>query len=143
MSSTLDKGSPPVSVILPVLNEAKHLRAAAGSVLNQDYSGDIKVVLSLGPSTDSSNAVAEDLAKADPRVSFVHNSSGRTPTGLNLAFAATRYPIVARVDGHSHIPNDYLRNAVELLQRTGADNVGGLMSARGETHLERAIATAM
>jgi succinoglycan biosynthesis protein ExoA len=143
MSSTSDKGSPPVSVILPVLNEAKHLRAAVGSVLNQDYSGEIEVILSLGPSTDSSNALAEDLAKSDPRVSFVHNPTGRTPNGLNLAVAASHYPIVARVDGHSHIPDDYLSNAVELLVRTGADNVGGLMSAKGETPLEQAIATAM
>src|SRR5690242_14025523 len=112
MSSTFSNGSPPVSVILPVLNEAKHLRAAVGSILNQDYSGEIEVVLSLGPSTDSSDAVAEDLAKTDPRVSFVHNPSGRTPTGLNLAVSATKYPIVARVDGHSQIPPDYLRNAV-------------------------------
>jgi hypothetical protein len=50
---------------------------------------------------------------------------------------------VARVDGHSVIPTDYLRNAVDLLERTGADNVGGLMSASGETDLEQAIATAM
>jgi hypothetical protein len=76
-------------------------------------------------------------------VSVVHNPTGRTATGLNLAVAATRYPIIARVDGHSHIPVDYVSNAVELLQRTGADNVGGLMSAAGETTVERAIATAM
>jgi glycosyltransferase involved in cell wall biosynthesis len=132
-----------VSVILPVLDEAKYLRSAVRSILDQDYDGAIEVVLALGPSKDSSNAVADDLAKKDSRVSFVHNPSGRTPTGLNLAVAATKYPIIARVDGHSVIPNDYLRNAVELLERTGADNVGGLMSAKGETDLERAIATAM
>jgi hypothetical protein len=50
---------------------------------------------------------------------------------------------VARVDGHSVIPADYLRNAVALLERTGADNVGGLMSAAGTTDMERAIACAM
>jgi glycosyltransferase involved in cell wall biosynthesis len=134
---------PAVSVVLPVLNEARYLRAAVRSVLSQDYPGDIEVVLALGPSKDSSNTVAADIATKDPRVSYVHNPTGRTPTGLNLAVAATRYPIVARVDGHSKLPGDYLRNAVDLLERTGADNVGGLMSAAGDTDLERAIATAM
>jgi glycosyltransferase involved in cell wall biosynthesis len=143
MSSTPDDVPTPVSVVLPVLNEAKYLRAAVGSVLDQDYPGEIEVVLALGPSKDSSNKVAADLAEKDPRVSYVHNPSGRTPTGLNLAVAATKYPIVARVDGHSHIPKDYVRNAVELLERTGADNVGGLMSAKGDTDLEIAIAAAM
>ncbi|MBV9487502.1 MAG: glycosyltransferase family 2 protein [Frankiaceae bacterium] len=143
MSSAQNAAPTPVSVILPVLNEAKYLRAAVGSILEQDYPGEIEVVLALGPSKDSSNKVAAELAERDPRVSYVHNPTGRTPAGLNLAVAATRYPIVARVDGHSHIPRDYIGNAVELLERTGADNVGGLMSAKGETDLEQAIATAM
>jgi glycosyltransferase involved in cell wall biosynthesis len=143
MSGTPNPSTQPVSVVLPVLNEAKYLRAAVRSILDQDYAGDIEVVLALGPSKDSSNKVAEDIAGADPRVLLVHNPTGRTPTGLNLALARTRYAIVARVDGHSQIPSDYIANAVELLERSGADNVGGLMSAMGETDLEKAVATAM
>jgi succinoglycan biosynthesis protein ExoA len=136
-------GSPPaVSVVLPVLNEEDHLRSAVSSVLDQDYPGAIQVVLAIGPSKDRSAQVAAELA-ADPRVVVVANPTGRTPNGLNLAVAASSHPIVARVDGHSVIPRDYLTRAVELLERTGADNVGGLMSARGVTDLEQAIATAM
>lgn len=129
-------------MVLPVLNEERHLRAAVASVLGQDYQGRIEVVLALGPSRDKTNAVAAELAE-DPRVHLVDSPTGRTPNGLNLAVAASRYPIVARVDGHSVIPADYLRNAVALLERTGADNVGGLMSAVGTTDLEKAIACAM
>jgi len=133
---------PAVSVVLPVLNEERHLRSAVGSVLSQDYPGDLEVVLAMGPSKDGSDAVAAELA-ADRRVRIVRNPTGRTPNGLNLAVAASRSPIVARVDGHSHLPPGYLRSAVELIERTGADNVGGLMSATGVTDLEQAIATAM
>lgn len=129
-------------MVLAVLNEERHLRAAVRSVLGQDYPGVLEVVLALGPSKDRSNAVAADLAK-DPRVTLVANPTGRTPNGLNLAVAASRYPIVARVDGHSVIPPDYLSSAVEVLERTGADNVGGLMFAQGVTDVEQAIATAM
>ena len=128
--------------MLTVLNEERHLRAAVGSVLAQDYPGEVEIVLALGPSRDHSDAVAQELA-ADPRVVLVANPTGRTPNGLNLAVAASRFPVVARVDGHSVIPPDYLRNAVAVLERTGADNVGGLMSARGVTTIEQAIATAM
>jgi succinoglycan biosynthesis protein ExoA len=142
MASTTNDAPPAVSVILTVLNEERHLRAAVSSVLSQDYAGPIEVVLALGPSKDQSDAIAGELA-ADPRVTLVANPTGRTPNGLNLAIAATRYPIVARVDGHSVIPSDYVRSAVEVLERTGADNVGGLMSAKGVTDIEQAIATAM
>jgi succinoglycan biosynthesis protein ExoA len=142
MTSAAMNARPAVSVILPVLNEERHLSAAVRSVLAQDYPGEIEVVLALGPSKDRSDAVAAEIA-ADPRVTLVPSPTGRTPNGLNVAIAASRYPIVARVDGHSVIPPDYLRHAVDLLERTGADNVGGLMSAQGVTDVEQAIATAM
>ena len=142
MARTQSEPQPAVSVVLTVLNEERHLRAAVGSVIAQDYPGEVEIVLALGPSRDHSDAVAQELA-ADPRVVLVANPTGRTPNGLNLAVAASRFPVVARVDGHSVIPPDYLRNAVEVLGRTGADNVGGLMSARGVTNIEQAIATAM
>ncbi len=133
---------PAVSVVLPVLNEEHHLRSAVRSVLDQDYQGELEVVLALGPSKDHSDAVAAELC-ADPRVRAVKNPTGRTPNGLNLAIATSRFPVIARVDGHSSIPPGYLSRAVELLERTGADNVGGLMSARGVTETEQAIAAAM
>src|SRR5205085_8817628 len=112
------------------------------SVLEQDYPGEIEIVLALGPSTDRTADIAAELAR-DPRVSVVENPSARTPTGLNKAIVASRHPVIARVDGHAELPPDYLRTAVELLQRTGADNVGGLMWAEGRTDFERAVARAM
>ena len=132
-----------MSVVLPVLNEERHLEDAVRSVLAQDYDGPLEVILALGPSSDATDAVAARLAAADPRVRTVRNPSGRTPEGLNAAIAASEMPVVARVDGHSTLPDGYLRTAVELLERTGADNVGGLMWAEGVTDVEQAIARAM
>jgi len=112
-------------------------------VLAQDYPGPLEIVLALGPSSDRTDTVAADLSAADPRVRTVRNPTGRTPEGLNLAIGASRHPVVARVDGHAQLPADYLRAAVELLERTDADNVGGLMWAEGVTDVEKAIARAM
>jgi len=134
---------PGVSVVLPVLNEERHLADAVASVLAQDYPGPLEIVLALGPSSDRTDTVAADLSAADPRVRTVRNPTGRTPEGLNLAIGASRHPVVARVDGHAQLPADYLRAAVELLERTDADNVGGLMWAEGVTDVEKAIARAM
>jgi glycosyltransferase involved in cell wall biosynthesis len=127
---------------MPVLNEERHLRAAVRAILEQDYPGELEVVLALGPSTDKTDEVAAAL-RADSRVRTVPSPSGRTPSALNLAIAASRHPVIARVDGHSVLPTGYLRRAVELLDATGADNVGGLMSARGVTDFEQAVAHAM
>src|SRR4051812_36456426 len=134
---------PPVSAVLTVLNEERHLRDAVASVLEQDYPGELEVVLALGPSRDRTAEVANELAAEDPRIHCVPNPSGRTPDGLNKALAISKHPIVARVDGHAELPPHYLRTAVETLQRTGAVNVGGLMWAEGRTDFERAVARAM
>jgi glycosyltransferase involved in cell wall biosynthesis len=132
-----------VSVVLPVLNEERHLTEAVTSVLAQDYPGQLEVVLALGPSTDRTDEVAAGLAAADGRVRTVRNPTGRTPEGLNAAIGASAHAVVARVDGHSSLPAGYLRTAVALLDRTGADNVGGLMWAEGITDVEKAVACAM
>ena len=57
-----------VSVVMPVLNEAKHLRAAVTEILAQQVSVPIELVLALGPSTDQTNEIAAQLAQSDSRI---------------------------------------------------------------------------
>ena len=134
---------PDVAVVMPVLNEENYLEAAVLAILSQDYEGKIQVVLALGPSTDRTDVVAARICAGDSRVSSVQNPTGRTPEGLNAALAATKQEIVVRVDAHSELSDGYIRLAVKTLQRTGADNVGGIMGARGVTNFEKAVAAAM
>lgn len=134
---------PPVSVIMPVLNEERHLAEAVRHILAQDYPGELELVIALGPSGDRTGEIAADLVAADPRVRTVPNPTGRTPNALNAAIAATRYEIVVRVDGHGLLAPGYIRTAARLLAQTGADNVGGVMHAEGETVFEQAVAVAM
>jgi len=134
---------PTVGVVMPILNEQRHLREAVAAVLSQDYPGRIELVLALGPSTDGTDEIARALAEQDPRVTTVTNTSGRTPDALNAALAAGHSDIVVRVDGHGVLDRDYVRTAYELLHETGAANVGGLMDAEGVTPFERAVAAAM
>ncbi|MDN5789422.1 MAG: glycosyltransferase family 2 protein [Micrococcales bacterium] len=137
------EATPPVSVILPILNEERHLADAVAMILAQDYPGSLEVVLALGPSTDRTDEVAARLAARDPRVRIVSNPSGRTPDALNAAIGASTGEVIVRVDGHAEIPLDYVSTAVSELIRVGADNVGGVMDARGSTDFERAVARAM
>jgi len=134
---------PAISVILPVLNEEAHLHSAIDSILSQDYQGAIEVILAIGPSHDRTLEIAQEISKKDPRVVLVDSPTGRTAAGLNLALNKSQSPVVVRVDGHAQIPQDYLRLVVEILNRTGAVNVGGIMAAVGTTPFERAVAGAM
>lgn len=134
---------PSISVILPALNEEAHLEDAVHSILSQDYQGKIEVILAVGPSHDRTLEIAQSISRRDSRVVLVENPSGRTAAGLNLALNKSQSPVVVRVDGHAQIPNDYLRLIVEILNKTGAVNVGGVMAAVGTTPFERAVAGAM
>jgi succinoglycan biosynthesis protein ExoA len=128
---------------MPVVNEERHLSASVQRVLAQDYQGPFDVTLAVGPSRDRTDEVARALAAECPQVRVVANPSGSTPAGLNAAINASSGEIVVRVDGHAMIPTDYVTRAVEVLQRTGADNVGGVMAAEGTGDFERAVAAAM
>ena len=135
--------APAVSLVMPVRNEERHLAEAVRAVLSQDYPGDLELVLAVGPSHDQSDEISKRLAAADSRITVVPNPSGLIPSAVNAAVKASRYSVVARVDGHCLLPPGYLRTAVRALDETGADNVGGIMAAVGVTPFEQAVAWAM
>jgi glycosyltransferase involved in cell wall biosynthesis len=134
---------PPVSVVMPVRDEAAHLAAAVAAVEAQDYPGPLDICLAVAPSTDDTERRARRLAAQGDRVAVVDNWRGTAPAGLNAAIGATEGEVIVRVDGHAELSPGYIRRAVETMRRTGAVNVGGIQRAEGVTPFERAVATAM
>jgi len=126
---------------MPVLNEEKHLAAAVKSIFNQKGLDIAKseVILALGPSTDDTNSVAQSL-KAQYPVKLVQNPTGKTPSGLNAAIKAASNQVVVRVDAHSQLSSNYAELALNILNETGAANVGGVMRAVGDTPFQKAVA---
>ncbi|WP_297084266.1 glycosyltransferase family 2 protein, partial [uncultured Demequina sp.] len=57
---------PPVSVVMPVRNEAEHLEDAVRATLDSGYGGELEVVLAVGPSDDDTVQIAHRLAD-DPQ----------------------------------------------------------------------------
>lgn len=140
MSTQLNPG---VSVILPILNEERDLSACISAILQQKYDGELEVILALGPSTDNTNKIANSLAQSDLRIKLVNNPTGKTAAALNLAIAAAKYEIICRIDGHAEVSDTYIKTAVEVMQQTGAVNVGGLMNASASDGLQSVVAKAM
>jgi len=134
---------PPVSVILPILNEERDLSNCISAILQQDYPSDIEVILALGPSKDKTTQIAEKLSALNSRIKLVSNPTGQTAVGLNLAIKMSSNEIICRIDGHSEISKDYVKTAVEILQKKNAVNVGGLMHADSDSGLQRVVAQAM
>ena len=137
-----DPAWPDVDVVMPILNEAAHLADALAAIRAQEYTGNIRVIMAVGPSDDGTEAVAAKLVAADPALAIIDNPTGKTPAALNLAIRAGSAPVVVRVDGHSQLSSGYIARAVETLRRTGAANVGGMQVPKPTTPFQDAVATA-
>ena len=129
-----------VSFVMPVLNERAYLEHAVASVLQQRLDVPAELVLALGPSTDGTTELAKRLAADDDRIRLVDNPAAHIPVGLNAAIRASRYPTIIRVDAHSELSAGYAARALEILERTGSANVGGVMRAEGRTPFQKTVA---
>ena len=136
---------PFVSVILPIRNEANYIARSLGAVLAQDFDPRrMEVLVADGMSTDGTRAAVQACAAAAPEipVTIVDNPEGIVPTGINAALARARGDVIVRVDGHTVVEPDYVRECVEALRRSGAQNAGGRMTAVGTGAVARAVAAA-
>lgn len=131
---------PSVTVMMPVRNEQHHLQQAVESVLAQNYSGALELILALGPSVDETSQVAKALAEKNPIIKLIDNPKGLTTAGLNLAIALSKSDVIIRVDAHSELAPGYIAKGVEILRETGSTVVGGVMSAVGKSAFQKAVA---
>jgi glycosyltransferase involved in cell wall biosynthesis len=130
-----------ISFVMPVLNEEKYLEAAVKSVFSQKVEGDMELVLALGPSLDATNTVAKKLSEQyGNQLQLIEVAMANTSAQLNAAIKMSRFEVVLRVDAHAELSTDYARTALEVLNQTGAGNVGGMMKAVGESDFQSAVA---
>lgn len=134
---------PLVTVILPVRNEAAHLRRALASVFAQDYPPErLQIILADGLSTDATPQIAAEFQTAHPNLTLIQNPGRIVPTGLNLALRQAHGDVIIRVDGHTRIEPDYVTQCVRALRETGADNAGGKMTGIGVGRFGKTVAIA-
>ncbi len=138
MSATVD-----CSVLVPVLNEERHLEAMLATMRAQVYEGELQFVLADGGSTDRSLEIIRRVAAEDPRIELHHNPAVHTASGLNIALAAARGTWVARMDAHAFYPPRYLADGVARLQAGGTRWVSGPQRPVGDNAVSRAVATAL
>lgn len=136
---------PFVSVIMPIRNEADFIERSLEAVLTQDYPRDcFEVLIADGMSTDQTRAIVQATAArhSDISVQIIGNPRQVVPTGFNEALAHAKGDIIIRVDGHTIIEPNYIRECAAALARSGADNVGGKMEANGTSAFGQAVAFA-
>lgn len=134
--------TPSVSVILPVYNESDTIRSVIGSLLGQDYSGDVEIIVADGGSTDGTREILQELAEAASQINIIENPARRQSAGLNAAARVAGGGLLVRADGHTTYAPDYIRRCVEALA-FGADATGGTINPVGVDGFGGAVAAAM
>lgn len=132
-----------VSVLVPVLDEGDHIRDTVEAMRAQQFEGRFELLFADGGSRDNTKAILEELASEDPRIRVFDNPRRVTPSGLNVCLRHAAGEYVARMDGHTVYPKDYLALGVGRLRRGGTSWVSGPPIPVGTTRLGRAVAIAL
>ncbi|MEA3511008.1 MAG: glycosyltransferase, partial [Actinomycetota bacterium] len=135
--------SPPVSVILPVLNEIANIDDVIDSLTEQRYDGALEIVVADGGSQDGTRERLEERADRDPCVVVIDNPERRQPSGLNLAATRASGEILIRADGHTLYDTDYVQNSALALAETDAVAAGGPMNPVAESGFAVSVVGAM
>lgn len=135
---------PFVTIAMPCLNEEVHIEACIRSVAAQDYPRDrMEILVADGGSSDSTRSILAHLAEEDPRIVVIDNPDRIQAAGLNEIIRRSKGDVIVRMDVHCEYAKDYVSKAIEALERTGADNVGGAQRARGLSLFQRALCAAL
>ena len=135
-----------VSVIIPVRNEAAHIRQMLIGLACQDFpADDFEVLVVDGRSDDDTPTVVRDLQDGVPNLRLFHNPKRLASAARNVGVRHARGEFLVIVDGHCRVRDPrFLRNVVEAFETSGADTLGRPQPLRIEnpTPFQRAVAAA-
>ena len=86
----------------------------------------LEVLFLDGGSTDGTPEIITKYAAQYPFIQLLANPEKYVPQAMNKGIAAAKGEVIVRLDAHASYPTDYVGKCVKWLQKTKADNVGGL-----------------
>lgn len=132
-----------VSIVIPMRNEERFIARCLDSIMANDYPrSQFEVLIADGMSTDRSRDIVQEYSKEFPNIMLLDNPKKIRVTANNVGIRAARGEIIVSMDVHVLYARDYIKKCVELLQTTGAANVGGIQKAIGYDYVTNAIALA-
>ena len=120
-----------ISIVIPVYNEARIVREAAGGLCRRldELGWDYELILSENGSRDGTLQILESLAGAFPRVSYLHGDEPDYGKALRRGIAAARGETVI-CDEIDLCDVSFYQRALPILE-SGADLVVGSKAMKG------------
>ena len=131
-----------VSIVMPLYNEEGYIKKCLDSLLLQDYSLDLMEWIFVdGGSTDRTKDILCEYQAKYPKLIQIYDNPHKTvPYAMNIGIEKATGKYIIRLDAHSDYQKDYIRKCVYYLNKTGADNVGGVEETKSKGTIGKAIA---
>src|SRR5207248_6076225 len=138
-----DGGHVDASVLVPVLNEERHISDSVAAMQAQRFDGALEFLFMDGRSEDRTKAILEELAASDRRIRVFDNPGRSSTAGLNVGLRHARGDYIVRMDAHTFYPEDYIARGVERLRRGDVVWVAGPQVPHGVGRWSRRVALAL
>jgi glycosyltransferase involved in cell wall biosynthesis len=133
-----------ISIIIPCWNEEKFIAKCLDSVIGQDYSKDnLEVLMVDGMSEDSTREIVGEYCKKYPFVKLLDNLKRFTPFAVNIGIKNAKGDFIILMGAHADYAKDYVSRCVAAMEKSSADNVGGILTAKPAINSLKARAIAL
>lgn len=135
-----------ISIILPCLNEERHISNCLDSIISSTVPKElIEVLIIDGMSTDETRLIIKNYINKYQYMKLINNPGMKTPAALNIGIKNAKGKFIIRMDGHTVYPANYISKCIEYLEKYDVANVGGVwkIMAGADTITARSIALAL
>ena len=112
--------NPLISIIIPIYNNEKFIKACVDSLLNQTYKN-IEIILVNDGSTDGSALQCNNIAKTDNRIVVIHQQNQGVSAARNAGLDKMTGEYVTFVDGDDYVAKDFIECLYNAISKTHAD----------------------
>lgn len=114
--------SPKISIIVPIYNVEKYLRACLDSILAQTYTNWEAVLVDDG-CADRSGVICDEYAGRDSRFVVVHKQNEGVAKARITAFEHSKGELITFIDADDYVTPDYLEKLSKPILEQDADMV--------------------
>lgn len=118
-----DLDYPALTLLIAAYNEEEEIARTLKHAREQDYPGDLEIVVIDDGSEDDTRELVRAIAKVDSRVSLIEAEHGGKANALNRALFESKAWIVATVDADTLLMPESLRRATARLLLSPGDTV--------------------